>query len=83
MSIWGGREGAETDACRSPEEAIKWLREAINFLCEYSIDQGYGYRFALEAKPNEPRGDIYMPTTGAYLGFIETLDHPDMVGVKS
>ena len=80
--IWGGREGAETDACRSPEEAIKWLREAINFLCEYSIDQGYGYRFALEAKPNEPRGDIYMPTTGAYLGFIETLDHPDMVGVN-
>jgi xylose isomerase len=80
--LWGGREGVETDACRRPDEAIKRLREAINYLCEYSIDQNYAYRFALEAKPNEPRADIYMPTTGAYLGFIETLDHTDMVGVN-
>jgi len=80
--LWGGREGVETDACRRPEEALKHLREAINYLCEYNIDQKYGYRFALEAKPNEPRADIYMATTGHYLGFIPTLDHPDMVGVN-
>ncbi|MEJ7617620.1 MAG: xylose isomerase [Pyrinomonadaceae bacterium] len=80
--LWGGREGTETDACRRPDEAVKRLREAINYLCEYSLDQGYNYKFALEAKPNEPRGDIYMPTTGAYLGFIATLDHPEIVGVN-
>jgi xylose isomerase len=80
--LWGGREGTETDACRRPDEAIKRLREAVNYLCEYSLEQKYGYRFALEAKPNEPRGDIYMPTTGAYLAFIETLEHPEIVGVN-
>jgi xylose isomerase len=80
--LWGGREGVETDACRRPDEAIKRLREAINYLCEYSIDQNYGYKFALEAKPNEPRADLYMPTTGAYLAFIETLDRSEMVGVN-
>jgi xylose isomerase len=80
--LWGGREGTETDACRRADEAVKRLREAVNFLCEYNLDQKYGYTFALEAKPNEPRGDIYMPTTGHYLGFIPTLDHPDMVGVN-
>jgi xylose isomerase len=80
--LWGGREGTETDACRRPDEAVKRLREAVNYLCEYSIDRKYGFRFALEAKPNEPRGDIYMATTGNYLGFIPTLAHPDMVGVN-
>jgi xylose isomerase len=80
--LWGGREGVETDACRRPDEAIKRLREAVNYLCEYSLDRKYGYRFALEAKPNEPRGDIYMATTGAYLGFISTLDRPEIVGVN-
>ena len=80
--FWGGREGAEVDAAKDPREALKWNREALNFLCEYSIDQGYDYQFALEAKPNEPRGDIYLPTTGAMLGFIATLDHADMVGVN-
>ena len=80
--LWGGREGVETDACRRPDEAIKRFREAVNYLCEYSIDKGYGYRFALEAKPNEPRADIYFPTTGAYLAFIATLDHSDIVGVN-
>ncbi|MFO7302301.1 MAG: xylose isomerase [Acidobacteriota bacterium] len=80
--LWGGREGTETDACRRPDDAVKRLREAIDFLCEYSIDKGYGYRFALEAKPNEPRGDIYMATTGNYLGLIPTLAHPEMVGVN-
>jgi len=80
--LWGGREGTETDACRRPDDAIKRLREAVNYLCEYSIDRRYGLKFALEAKPNEPRGDIYMATTGAYLAFIPTLDHPEMVGVN-
>ena len=80
--MWGGREGTETDGCRRPDVAVQRLREAVNFLCEYSIANGYDYRFALEAKPNEPRSDIYMPTTGAYLGFIATLDHPELVGVN-
>jgi xylose isomerase len=80
--LWGGREGTETDGCRRGDVAIKRLRDAVNYLCEYSIDRKYGFRFALEAKPNEPRGDIYMATTGAYLGFIPTLDHPEMVGVN-
>jgi xylose isomerase len=80
--LWGGREGTETDACRRPDEAVKRLRDAIDYLCEYSIDRKYGFRFALEAKPNEPRGDIYMATTGAYLGLIPTLAHPDLVGVN-
>ena len=80
--LWGGREGVETDACRRADEAVKRLREAVNYLCEYNLDQGYGYKFALEAKPNEPRADIYMSTTGHYLGFIPTLDHPEMVGVN-
>ena len=80
--LWGGREGVETDACRPAQDAIKRLREAVNYLCQYSIDRGYGMKFALEAKPNEPRSDIYMSTTGNYLGFIPTLDHPEMVGVN-
>jgi xylose isomerase len=80
--FWGGREGIEVDAAKDPVESIRRFREAMNFLCEYVIDQNYDLKFALEAKPNEPRGDIYLPTTGAYLGFIETLDHPEMVGVN-
>jgi xylose isomerase len=80
--LWGGREGTETDACRRADEAVKRLREAVNCLCQYSIDRKYGFRFALEAKPNEPRGDIYMATTGNYLGVIPTLQYPDMVGVN-
>jgi len=80
--LWGGREGVETDACRRADEAVKRLRAAVNYLCEYNTDQGYGFKFALEAKPNEPRADIYMATTGHYLGFIPTLDHPEMVGVN-
>jgi len=80
--LWGGREGVETDACRRPDEALKRLRDAVNYLCEYNLDKKYGFRFALEAKPNEPRGDIYMSTTGHYLGFIPTLEHPEMVGVN-
>lgn len=80
--FWGGREGTESDATKSALDSLKHFRESLNFLCEYNRSQGYGYKFALEAKPNEPRGDIYLPTTGAMLGFIETLDYPDMVGVN-
>jgi xylose isomerase len=80
--FWGGREGIETDACRDAREAIKWFRECLNFLSEYVKNQNYGMKFALEAKANEPRSDIYLPTTGAMLAFIETLDHPEMVGVN-
>jgi xylose isomerase len=80
--FWGGREGTETDASKNPIDAIKRMREAMNFVCDYVREQGYDLKFALEAKPNEPRGDIYFPTTGAMLGFIATLDHPDMVGVN-
>jgi xylose isomerase len=80
--FWGGREGAEVDAAKDAVEAIKRFREAIDFLCEYARDQKYDLRFALEAKPNEPRGDIYFPTTASYLAFIGTLAHPEMVGVN-
>jgi xylose isomerase len=80
--FWGGREGTETDSGKNPLDALKWFRESLNFLCEYAEDQGYGMKFALEAKPNEPRGDIFPSTTGHMLAFIETLDHPEMVGVN-
>jgi xylose isomerase len=80
--FWGGREGVETDASKNPADSTKRFREALNFLTEYVIDQGYDLKFALEAKPNEPRADLYLPTTGAMLGFIATLDHPEMVGVN-
>src|SRR5258705_4656635 len=80
--FWGGREGLETNACKRPEEALKRFREALNFLCEYSIANKYDYKFALEAKPNEPRGDIFLPTSGHMLAFIYTLDHPEMVGLN-
>jgi len=80
--FWGGREGVETDAAKDPVQAEQRFRDALDFLCAYSMDQGYDYRFALEAKPNEPRGHMYFPTTGAYLGLIPTLKYPDMVGVN-
>jgi len=80
--LWGGREGVETDASKNPVDAIKRNREVMNFLCEYALDKKYDLEFALEAKPNEPRGDIYNPTTGHMLAFIATLDYPDMVGVN-
>ncbi len=80
--FWGGREGAESDSAKNPADGVKRMREAINFLCEYSKDNDYGYRFALEPKPNEPRSDIYFPTVGSMLGFIATLEDSDMVGVN-
>jgi xylose isomerase len=80
--FWGGREGTETDASKNPLDAIRRSREAMNYLCDYVREQKYDLKFALEAKPNEPRGDIYNPTTGHMLAFISTLDHPEMVGVN-
>jgi xylose isomerase len=80
--FWGGREGVETDASKNPLDAIKRNREAMNFLCEYVLDKKYDLKLALEAKPNEPRADLYNPTTGHMLAFIATLDHPEMVGVN-
>ncbi len=80
--FWGGREGTETDSSKSAVDSIKRNREAMNFFCEYALDNHYDLKFALEAKPNEPRGDIYNPTIGHMLGFIATLDHPEMVGVN-
>ncbi len=80
--FWGGREGVESDATKNPVDAIKRFREAIDFLCDYSISQKYGYKFAFEAKPNEPRGHIYFAVTGSYLALIPTLKHPQMCGVN-
>ncbi len=80
--FWGGREGVETNAAKDPREALKWFRDALNFLCGYARSQKYDLRFALEPKPNEPRGDIFLPTIGHMLAFIYTLDHPDMVGLN-
>jgi len=80
--FWGGREGTESDATKNALDAGKRFRDALNFLCEYARDQGYDLKFALEAKPNEPRGDLYLATTGHMLAFIQTLDHPEMVGVN-
>lgn len=80
--MWGGREGAEYDSAKNTVDALARYREGINVLSEYVLSQGYKLRFALEPKPNEPRGDILLPTVGHALGFIATLDHPEMVGVN-
>lgn len=80
--FWGGREGVETNACKDPREALKRFRESLNFLCEFCLDSGYDLKFALEAKPNEPRGDIFLPSSGHMLAMIYTLDHPEMVGLN-
>lgn len=80
--FWGGREGLETNASKSPQDALKRFRDCLNFLCEYNAGNGYDLKFALEAKPNEPRGDIFLPTSGHMLAFIYTLDHSEMVGLN-
>jgi xylose isomerase len=80
--FWGGREGAESAASKRVGDALERYREAIDFLCGYVRDQGYNLRFAIEPKPNEPRGDIFLPTVGHALHFITTLEHPEMVGVN-
>jgi len=80
--FWGGREGSETDAAKDVRSALDRYREGLDTLAEYVLDRGYGLRFALEPKPNEPRGDILLPTIGHALAFISTLEHADMVGVN-
>ena len=80
--FWGGREGVEADAAKPARDALERYREAIDFLCEYVLDRGYDMRFAIEPKPNEPRGDIFLPTVGHALAFIERLQHAEMVGVN-
>jgi len=80
--FWGGREGAEIHAGKDVRAALDRFREAIDTLAQYTVDQGYDLRFALEPKPNEPRGDILLPTVGHALAFISTLDHHEMVGVN-
>jgi xylose isomerase len=80
--FWGGREGSETEAAKDVQAALERMREGIDLLAQYSIDQGYSLRFALEPKPNEPRGDILLPTLGHALAFISTLEHEEMVGIN-
>ena len=80
--FWGGREGVETAASKDTRDALSRYAEAIDFMAGYVVDKGYDIRFALEPKPNEPRGDIFLPTVGHALAFISTLDHADMVGVN-
>ena len=79
---WGGREGAETDIGKDPVVALERMREAFNVLGQYVIDRGYDIKFALEPKPNEPRGDIFLPTIGHALAFIDSLEHPELVGLN-
>ena len=80
--LWGGREGAESGAAKDVAAALDRYREALNILCDYVREQGYDIRFALEPKPNEPRGDILLPTIGHALAFIYTLAEPDRVGLN-
>jgi xylose isomerase len=79
---WGGREGSESDAAKDAYVAHERMREAFNLLAQYVIDKGYKIKFAIEPKPNEPRGDIFLPTIGHAMAFINTLDHPEMVGLN-
>jgi len=80
--MWGGREGAEYDAAKDIRSALERYREAVNLLSQYVLDKGYDLKFAIEPKPNEPRGDILLPTVGHALAFINSLEHPEMVGLN-
>jgi xylose isomerase len=80
--FWGGREGAEYEVAKDARTALDRYREGLDTLAAYVTDRGYGIRFAIEPKPNEPRGDIFLPTIGHALAFINTLDHADMVGLN-
>ncbi len=79
---WGGRDGAESGAAKDVRAALERCKEAYDILCGYVLDQGYDLRFALEPKPNEPRGDILLPTAGHALAFITELEHPELVGLN-
>jgi xylose isomerase len=80
--FWGGREGAETDSAKDVRAALDRYREGLDVLAQFVIDRGYAIRFAIEPKPNEPRGDILLPTVGSALAFISTLEHEEMVGLN-
>src|SRR3954466_12519412 len=80
--FWGGREGTEAGVAKDPRDALERYREAIDVLADYTVEQGYDLRFAIEPKPNEPRGDIFLPTVGHALHFVTTLARPEMVGVN-
>jgi xylose isomerase len=80
--FWGGREGTETEAAKDVRVALDRFKEALDLLTHYVIDRGYGLRFAIEPKPNEPRGDILLPTVGHALAFINSLEHSEMVGLN-
>ncbi|MEO5534099.1 MAG: xylose isomerase [Pseudolysinimonas sp.] len=80
--MWGGREGAEYDAAKDIRQALERYREAVNLLGDYVTDKGYGIRFAIEPKPNEPRGDILLPTLGHAIAFIGSLARPELVGLN-
>jgi xylose isomerase len=80
--MWGGREGVEADAAKDVRAALDRYKEAVDLCCEYINERSYGMRIALEPKPNEPRGDILLPTVGHALAFINELEHPEMVGLN-
>ena len=80
--LWGGREGAESDVAKDVSAALDRYKEALDILCAYCREQGYDIRFAIEPKPNEPRGNIFLPTIGHALAFINELEEPDRVGLN-
>ncbi len=80
--MWGGREGAEYDQAKDVQGALARYREGVNLMTQYVKDKGYDIRFAIEPKPNEPRGDILLPTVGHAMAFIATLEHPELVGLN-
>ncbi len=80
--LWGGREGAESDAAKDVRAALARYKEGLDVLADYAVSQGYDLRFALEPKPNEPRGDILLPTIGHALGFISQLERPELFGLN-
>lgn len=82
LVLWGGREGAEYDAAKDVQAALDRYREALDLLAQYSEDKGYGLRFAIEPKPNEPRGDILLPTAGHAIAFVQELERPELFGIN-
>lgn len=82
LVLWGGREGAEYDSAKDVSAALDRYREALNLLAQYSEDRGFGLRFAIEPKPNEPRGDILLPTAGHAIAFVQELERPELFGIN-
>ena len=82
LVLWGGREGAEYDVAKDVRAALDRYREGLDLLAQYSVDRGYGLRFAIEPKPNEPRGDILLPTAGHAIAFVNDLERPELFGIN-